>query len=160
MKLRLRKTHRLKRVKKRTYRRQRGGNSLVVKYDGIQVAGQPFTKSGTVSPPKVEFTKTGKLYTLVMWDPDVPPQAQPGFVHWLVTNLQSQNDIQNNQVLPYKGPSPPSGIHRYYFGLFEQDGHINPQQPQRPNFSIDQFTQEYNLKKISEVYMKVAFTNV
>ena len=137
-----------------------GGNQLIIKYANIPVQGQRLDRSETVSQPSVEFSKTGKLYTLVMWDPDVPPQSQPGFLHWLVTNLQSPNDIQQNQVLEYKGPSPPSGVHRYFFGLFEQQGHISPQQPERPNFSINQFVKENNLYKVYEVFMKVASTNV
>ncbi len=154
--MKLRKTQKRKRNKRKTSRRYMGGNQLIVKYDNIPIQGQRLEKDRTVSAPNIEFQNTGKLYTLVMWDPDVPPQIQPGFVHWLVTNLQNQNDIQNNQVLEYKGPAPPSGIHRYYFGLFEQQGHINPQQPDRQKFSIDQFVRENNLKKVSDVFMKVA----
>lgn len=134
-----------------------GGNQLIVKYQNIPIQGQKLNKKDTVSAPSVEFSKTGKLYTLIMWDPDVPSQSQPAFLHWLVTNIQSPNDIQNNQVLEYKGPEPPSGIHRYYFGLFEQQRQIAPKQPERPNFDIKQFINENNLIKPSEVFMKVAF---
>lgn len=156
MKLRLRKTQRKRRVKRKTSKRQKGGNSLIVKYDDILVQGQELEKTKTVSTPSIKFPTTGKLYTLVMWDPDVPPISQPGFVHWIVTNLQSQNNIHNNQLLEYKGPNPPSGTHRYYFGLFEQQGHILVQQPERPNFDINIFVKENNLKKISEAFMKVS----
>jgi len=155
MKLRIRKTQKRKRIKRKTFRRYMGGNQLIVKYDNIPIQGQRLEKDRTVSAPNVEFQNTGKLYSLVMWDPDVPPQIQPGFVHWIVTNLQSQNDIQNNQLLEYKGPNPPSGIHRYYFGLFEQQGRINLQQPERQHFSIDEFVNTNNLRKVSEVFMKV-----
>ena len=104
---------------KRKTRKQKGGNGLDVFYNTIKVAGQELPKDITQVQPTVKFPTTEKLYTLVMWDPDVPPQIQPGFVHWLVTNIENPNDIYKNQVLKYKGPSPPSGIHRYYFGLFE-----------------------------------------
>lgn len=133
-----------------------GGNQIVVKYDNVPIQGQNLEKDRTVSAPGVEFTKTGKLYTLVMWDPDVPPQSQPGVAHWIATNLQSPYDIPNNQLLEYKGPNPPSGIHRYYFGLFEQNRHISVKQPERPKFSINHFVEENNLKMISNVFMKVA----
>ena len=145
-----------KRTKRRTNKRQMGGNQIVIRYNNVPIQGQKLEKDKTTSAPSVEFTKTGKLYTLVMWDPDVPPQIQPGFAHWIATNIQSPFDITNNQLLEYKGPNPPSGIHRYYFGLFEQNGHISPQQPPRTNFNIGTFLNENNLKKISEVYMKVA----
>ena len=148
------------RLKRRTFRRYMGGNQLVIRYDNVPIQGQQLEKENTVSAPSVEFSKTGKLYSLIMWDPDVPPQIQPGFLHWLVTNLESQNNIQNNQVLEYKGPNPPSGIHRYFFGLFEQPGHISVQQPQRQQFSITEFINENNLKIVSKVFMKVAATNV
>jgi phosphatidylethanolamine-binding protein (PEBP) family uncharacterized protein len=156
MKFRLRKTQKRKRIKRKTFRRHMGGNQLVVKYDNIPIQGQRLEKDRTTSAPTIEFQNTGKLYTLVMWDPDVPPQAQPGFVHWLVTNLQSQNDIPDKQVLEYKGPAPPSGVHRYFFGLFEQQGTISPQQPERPHFSINSFIRQNNLTKVYEVFMKVA----
>jgi phosphatidylethanolamine-binding protein (PEBP) family uncharacterized protein len=137
-------------------RRLRGGNMLEVFYENEKVAGQELPKPLTQTQPSVKFPTTGKLYTLVMWDPDVPPISQPAFVHWIITNLKSQNDIQNNQVLEYKGPAPPSGIHRYYFGLFEQHGHITPQQPERPNFRIDEFIINNNLSEVSKVFMKVS----
>lgn len=156
MAFRTRKTLRRKRLKRKTIKKYMGGNQLIIKYDTVPIQGQKLEKNKTVSAPSVEFSKTGKLYTLVMWDPDVPPQIQPGFVHWLVTNLQSQNDILNNQVLEYKGPNPPSGTHRYFFGLFQQTGTISPQQPNRTQFSIDEFTKENNLELVYQVFMKVA----
>lgn len=146
----------IKYKKRRKTRKQKGGNGLDVFYNTIKVAGQELPKDTTQMKPTVKFPTTGKLYTLVMWDPDVPPQIQPGFIHWLITNLQSPNDIYKNQVLEYKGPAPPSGIHRYYFGLFEQQGHISIQQPERQNFSIDILIRENDLRKVSEVFMKVS----
>jgi phosphatidylethanolamine-binding protein (PEBP) family uncharacterized protein len=160
MKMKSRKSNKRKPRNRRKTRHLRGGNMLEVFYENQKVAGQELPKPLTQSTPLVKFPTTGKLYSLIMWDPDVPPQIQPGFVHWIVTNLQSQNDIQNNQVLEYKGPAPPSGIHRYYFGLFEQSGHISVQQPQRPKFSINEFVKDYNLRLISDVFMRVAATNV
>jgi phosphatidylethanolamine-binding protein (PEBP) family uncharacterized protein len=163
MKLKIRKTHKRKRRNTRCKSQKRlkgAARQLEVFYDNEQLSGQELPRSLTQSTPTIKFPTTGELYTIVMWDPDVPPQIQPGFVHWIVTNLQSQNDIHNNQVLEYKGPAPPSGIHRYFFGLFEQQGHINPQQPERPNFIIDEFVKDNNLRKVSEVFMKVAFIDV
>jgi phosphatidylethanolamine-binding protein (PEBP) family uncharacterized protein len=158
MKLKIKKTFRRKHrnTKHRTRRNQKGSaHTLQVFYGDTQVSGQELPKNRTQTPPSIRFPTTGKLYTLVMWDPDVPPQAQPGFVHWIATNLQSHTDIKNNQVLPYKGPAPPSGIHRYFFGLFEQPGHISLKQPERQNFSIDNLIGDNHLIRILEVYMKV-----
>lgn len=162
MKLRISKSRRRTRrnTKKRTQRRRiRGGTTqLEVFYGTTQVAGQELSKELTQSEPIVKFPSTNinKLYTFVMWDPDVPPQAQPGFAHWIATNLKSSNDIQQNQLLDYKGPSPPSGTHHYFFGLFEQERTISPRQPERTRFSIEQFVAENNLRKIAEIFMKVS----
>jgi phosphatidylethanolamine-binding protein (PEBP) family uncharacterized protein len=153
-----RKTIRFK--KRRKTRKQKGGNGLDVFYNNIKVAGQELPKDITQVRPTVKFPTTGKLYTLVMWDPDVPPQIQPGFIHWLITNILSPNDIYKNEVLEYKGPAPPSGIHRYYFGLFEQDGHINLKQPERQNFSINEFIKNNNLRKVTDIFMKVSFRKI
>jgi phosphatidylethanolamine-binding protein (PEBP) family uncharacterized protein len=150
-----RKTLRRKHKNKRKTRRLRGGNILEVFYDNHLVSGQELPKSLTQMKPSVKFPTIDKLFTLIMWDPDVPPISQPGFVHWIATNLQSQNNIETNELLPYKGPAPSSGIHRYFFGLFEQQGHINPQQPERTKFNIYDFVRDNNLRKISEVFMKV-----
>ena len=156
MKLKIRKTFRRKQKSRRKTRRLRGGNMLEVSYGNEQVSGQELPKTLTQMKPSVKFPTTGKLYTLVMWDPDVPPISQPGFVHWIATNLQGQNDIETNELLPYKGPAPPSGTHRYFFGVFEQQGHISPQQPERTKFQINEFIENNNLKRVSEVFMKIS----
>jgi len=157
MKLKIKKSFRRKRINtKNKTRNQKGGNGLQVLYNNQKVLGQELSKNITQITPDIKFPTSGKLYTLVMWDPDVPQEIQPGFVHWLATNLQSQNDIQNNQILSYKGPSPPSGIHRYFFGLFEQQsGYISVKEPNRSKFSIDKFIKDNNLRKVYEVFMRV-----
>jgi len=156
MKLKIRKTFRRKhKNNRRTRRRQKRGNSLEVSYDNIQLSGQELSRSLTQSEPSIKFPTTDKLYTLGMWDPDVSPQIQPGVVHLLVTNLKSQNNIESNEVLSYKGLAPPSGIHRYFFGLFEQQGHISVKQPERTNFNIYEFIRDNNLKKVSDTFMRV-----
>ena len=165
MKLRISKSRRRTRrnTKKRTQRRIRGGMiQLEVFYGTTQVAGQELSKQLTQSEPAVKFpnTNTTKLYTLVMWDPDVPEQIQPGFAHWIAINLKSPNDIRENQLLDYKGPAPPSGTHHYFFGLFEQVGTISLKQPERTEFNIEQFISLNNLKKVAEVFMKVSALNV
>lgn len=149
-----------KNIKRKTNRHHRGSSqeNFIVEFDGIRVAGQEFTKAKTVSQPSIKFPTSDNLYTLIMWDPDVPPQSQPGWAHWIAINLQSPNDIFKNQLLPYMGPSPPSETHRYFFGLFIQHNTINPQQPSRANFNINKFIIENNLEKKESVFMKVSAT--
>jgi|688.fasta_scaffold1170546_1 phosphatidylethanolamine-binding protein (PEBP) family uncharacterized protein len=155
MKLRSRRTRKrsLKRRHTRPIRRSRGGNSLVVKYDNVNVIGQQFKKYETVSQPSIEFPVTNKKYSLVMWDPDSP---NPSFLHWLVINLENQNQIREKEILNYFGPNPPSGTHHYYFGLFEQQNTIQIHPPDRTNFNINEFLAENNLKEVSRVYMTVS----
>jgi phosphatidylethanolamine-binding protein (PEBP) family uncharacterized protein len=164
MRLRINKSRRRTRrnTKKKTLKKQKGANQqskqFEVFYGTTKVTGQELSKQLTQSEPTIKFpnTNTTKLYTLIMWDPDVPPQIQPGFAHWIAINLKSPNDILDNQLLDYKGPSPPSGTHRYFFGLFEQINRISPHQPERTQFNIEEFIQQNNLKKVAEVFMKVS----
>jgi phosphatidylethanolamine-binding protein (PEBP) family uncharacterized protein len=157
------KTKKQKRIikhKRRFCRTRRGGHvtNLIVRYGQTQLAGQELTRQETQIQPSVKFSYVpGKLYTLIMWDPDVPQQIQPGFVHWIVTNIQSPKDIASNALLPYKGPSPPFGTHRYYFGLFEQtSGHVSISAPPNTKFSIEQFTKVNKLKEVAKLFMKVS----
>lgn len=157
MKLRLRKTQRKKNNRKKSFKRQNGGNNLIVKYDGIVVQGQKLTKQQTAFEPSITFTSIpGKLYTLAMWDPDVPSQNQPGWVHWISINLRNSNNISSNRLLEYTGPSPPYGTHRYFFGLFTQNERITPEQPKRANFNILDFVKQNNLVEVSKVFMIVS----
>jgi phosphatidylethanolamine-binding protein len=162
LKIKIKKSQRRKRTNtKRHTRKQKGGQSFEVFYGLKKVLGQELSKSETVSAPSVTFPQTGKIYTLIMWDPDVPEQFQPGWAHWIAVNLQSPNDISSKQLLSYSGPAPPkgTGIHRYFFGLFEQQqDQINPQQPTREKFSVNNFITQNNLFEVAKVFMTVSAT--
>ncbi|XP_037417168.1 protein MOTHER of FT and TFL1 homolog 2-like [Triticum dicoccoides] len=64
------------------------------------------------------------LYTLVMTDPDAPSPSEPTmreYLHWIVVNIPGGTDATKGEVVvPYMGPRPPVGIHRYVLVLFEQ----------------------------------------
>ena len=156
--LRQKRTRKQKSIQKRCTRKGGQNLNLIVRYGSKQVVGQELSKQETHVQPSVNFTaQPGKLYTLIMWDPDVPQQIQPGFVHWIVTNIQSPTNIPSNILLEYKGPSPPSGTHRYFFGLFEQlSGQIMPNAPPNTKFSIDRFIKYNNLREVAKVFMKVS----
>jgi phosphatidylethanolamine-binding protein (PEBP) family uncharacterized protein len=116
------------------------------------------SKKNTVNSPAIQFAgDTGKLYTVLMSDPDAPAKS---WLHWLITNIPGEsNDIlQGETVMEYAGPNPPSGIHRYVFTLYEQPGgSIMVSQPaERGNFPVDQFEGQYSLKKISNRIVRVA----
>ncbi len=121
-----------------------------VLYGQVNANGKTLTKKNTVSAPTIEFTgDTGKLYTLLMSDPDAPAKS---WLHWLITNIPGEsNDITQGQtVMEYTRPNPPSGTHRYIFTLYEQPGgSIMVSAPaDRGNFPVPQFEQHYSLKKI------------
>ena len=43
-------------------------------------------------------------------------------LHWLVMNVPASGNISDgaDEVVPYMGPAPPEGVHRYVFSLFKQ----------------------------------------
>ncbi len=143
--------------KNRNTKRKGGNASLVVQYGNQTLSGQQLPRSRTIDTPSVSFSPmSGKHYTLIMWDPDVPATIQPGYLHWLVTNLESSSDISTHESIPYQGPNPPSGTHRYLFGLFEQRSDIRVTTIPRHKFDIQQFVSQYSLREISSVSMKVS----
>jgi phosphatidylethanolamine-binding protein (PEBP) family uncharacterized protein len=120
------------------------------------VAGQEMKKEETLQAPQVSLTLLpGKLYSLVMWDPDVPDRFQPGWLHWLRVNMTQQNTL-GDEIMSYMGPNPPSGTHRYYFGLFEQSKVINPIVEKRDHFDINDFKASYGVNEINRVHMTVS----
>ena len=73
--------------------------------------------------------------TLICIDPDAPHPKGDGttvgslgpWLHWLVVNAESQPE-NGQSVVEYMGPTPPSGMHRYIFVLFQQrdaDAEVN-----------------------------------
>nr|ANS56349.1 MFT-like protein [Sciadopitys verticillata] len=128
---------------------------MAVYYGAKQVTnGCEIKPSTTVNRPNVQIAGRyyeDSLYTLVMTDPDAPSPSEPNlreWIHWLVTDIPGATDpSQGREVLPYMGPRPPIGIHRYVFVLFKQAGPmvmvVPPQQ--RNNFSTRAFAAHYGL---------------
>ncbi|XP_061585925.1 phosphatidylethanolamine-binding protein 4, partial [Cololabis saira] len=84
--------------------------------------------------PQIYFTgaKNGKMYVLVMVDPDAPSRIKQTSAYWrpwLVVNVKGNalknGRIDGNTLTDYHPPTPPqkSGFHRYQFVLFEQPPH-------------------------------------
>ncbi|GAB2212824.1 hypothetical protein Droror1_Dr00020819 [Drosera rotundifolia] len=92
------------------------------------------------------------LFTLVMVDPDAPNPSEPTlreWLHWIVIDIPMGSDVsKGREIVEYTGPRPPTGIHRYVFGLFKQQGgplgSIRPPSA-RNNFSTKQFAAEHDL---------------
>lgn len=130
-------------------------NNINVSYQGRALNyGESVTKEEAQAVPVVNYNKEpGKLYTLIMVDPDAPSAKNPIYrywLHWLIVN-QSINS-NGNVVNRYMGPTPPkgSGTHRYYICVLEQNGPISGlQELPREKFNISQFVRENDLTLIS-----------
>ncbi|KAF8779259.1 hypothetical protein HU200_002939 [Digitaria exilis] len=84
-----------------------------------------------VDPPAVQIAgRASDLFTLVMTDPDAPSPSEPSLremLQWLVVNIPGGTDPSQGQVVvPYMGPRPTVGIHRYVMVLFQQKAPMNP----------------------------------
>ena len=65
------------------------------------------------------------LFTLFVVDPDAPDPSNPTraqILHALITNIPGGDVPRGTVVTPYRGPAPPSGVHRYTFLLYKQPG--------------------------------------
>lgn len=104
-----------------------------------------FTRDGDDINPTLEISdipKDAKSLALIVEDPDAPGKT---FVHWLVWNIPIINKIWENNIPGaqgmndfmghnYRGPSPPSGTHRYFFRLFALDTKFElPPTTRKPN---------------------------
>jgi phosphatidylethanolamine-binding protein (PEBP) family uncharacterized protein len=145
---------------------------LAVQYTSRQVSnGCQMKPSATVQAPNIEVADRNadnvNLFTLIMTDPDAPSPSELSmreWVHWIVTDIPG-SIAQSNQgytwfnervvptstagkeVVPYVGPRPPIGIHRYIFMLFKQPyGPLIVCPPTvRNNFNTRNFAAEHGL---------------
>ena len=96
------------------------------------------TVDGTNASPELvwsEFPPGTKSFALYVHDPDAPDPKKPkmDWIHWIVINIPANvKKIAKGGPLPkgaeeimndgrskkYSGPSPPIGVHRYFFKIF------------------------------------------
>lgn len=103
-----------------------------------------FTADGINLSPQLEWSnapKETKSFALICVDPDSPSGS---FMHWILYDIPANissieqggkvgKELPNSfGKLGYKGPSPPSGIHRYIFNLYALD--VEHLQVTRENF--------------------------
>lgn len=138
-------------------RKKRGGGAsqYSVQFSEKEAAGNLRKRANTLSAPLVSFVADppDELYTVVLWDPDAP---NPSYLHWLIINIPGERVAEGQVLVPYQPPSPPSGIHNYYVGLFVQKERLDFFAPDRTNFDIDDFVAKYNLTKAGTKSIKVA----
>ncbi|KAG8075843.1 hypothetical protein GUJ93_ZPchr0006g45069 [Zizania palustris] len=110
--------------------------------------------SVTAAAPAVQIAgRANALFTLVMTDPDAPSPSEPTmreWLHWLVVNIPGGKDpSQGEVVVPYMGPKPPVGIHRYVLVLFQQKARVAAPAPDaeaaRGRFSTRAFAERHDL---------------
>ncbi|ALC47240.1 Pebp1 [Drosophila busckii] len=98
---------------------------------GVQAElGNELTPTQVKDQPTVSWeAEAGALYTLMLVDPDAPSRADPKMrevLHWAVINIPG-NKVSEGQVLAEfvgSGPGEGTGLHRYVFLVFKQNGKI------------------------------------
>ncbi|HTH18943.1 MAG TPA: YbhB/YbcL family Raf kinase inhibitor-like protein, partial [Candidatus Udaeobacter sp.] len=110
-----------------------GGAKLKVTSSAFQEGGNipsKFTCDGSDTSPSLQITgvpSEAKSLVLIADDPDAPGGL---FTHWLVWNIPSQTNSIAEGSAPngvqgandfgksgYRGPCPPTGMHRYSFKI-------------------------------------------
>ncbi|XP_055934686.1 protein D2-like [Argiope bruennichi] len=134
--------------------------AMKIEYDGVPVTcGNLLSRKVTHDPPTVVEYKAdkSKLYTLIMFDPDVTTPQNPDvadFRHWLVENIPGDDVKSGDMISPYfpTNPAPYSDAHRYTFVVYEQpEGKkLNDNFPNKPNkrthFDLNKFIEDRNLQ--------------
>jgi phosphatidylethanolamine-binding protein (PEBP) family uncharacterized protein len=150
------KSRRQRRKQRRVTRRKKyqHGGEFSVAFQGKEAKGNLRARSETLAQPIVSWNAIpGKLYTVLMWDPDAPASS---WIHLFVVNTPSSNLTQGQTILSYEPPTPPSGIHRYFVSVFEQPQMIDvPIPSERGNFDVSAFVEKHRLQKIGEKMIRV-----
>ena len=99
-------------------------------FENESMLDKKFTPYGEDINPSLKWSNPPEgteSYALICEDPDCPSGV---FTHWAIKNIPKETkniesgkkigeEIRNSWGLKrYKGPRPPSGIHRYYFKLY------------------------------------------
>lgn len=89
-----------------------------------------------------------------MSDPDAQAKS---WLHWLLINIPGDSFAEGQVIVPYSGPSPPSGTHRYIFTLYQQPASsIMVSVPvERGHFSVEDFERRHNLQKVVSRIVRV-----
>lgn len=118
---------------------------LQLKYGDLTITpGKTVTPTQVQNQPEVSWpSEEGALYTIIMNDPDAPSREDPKFGewhHWMVGNI-SGNDVSSGDVIAAfvgSGPPPNTGLHRYVFVVYKQQGREAFEGlPRIPNTSAD-----------------------
>ncbi|XP_055645335.1 protein D3-like [Toxorhynchites rutilus septentrionalis] len=142
-----------------------GAHFLQITYDsGVTVnGGNELTPTQVKDQPKIEWmADPNSYYTLFMVDPDAPSRADPKFrsvCHWYVGNIPGGKIDKGEHRIAFIGSGPPqgTGLHRYVFLVYKQNGKINlsdaPRTSNRSrnnrlNFQHKDFVNRYKLGEL------------
>ncbi|KZV55202.1 protein MOTHER of FT and TF 1-like [Dorcoceras hygrometricum] len=122
---------------------------LVVRYGPTHISNGCEIKPSTgAERPTVHIRGSSDYYSLVMVDPDAPSPSEPSFRE-LVTDIPDGSDAsEGKEAMPYMGPQPPTGTHRYVLVAFQQHGQmeiVKDKPAERPHFSTRRFSAENQL---------------
>lgn len=137
------------------------GKLLSVTYaGGVEVKeGNVLTPTQVKDQPTISWeADPNAFYTVCMTDPDAPSRKEATYRewhHWLVGNVPG-SDISSGEVLSaYIGSGPPkgTGLHRYVFLVYKQEGKLTFDETRLPNnsgdgrgcFKINAFAEKYKL---------------
>ncbi|PRW18387.1 MOTHER of FT and TF 1-like [Chlorella sorokiniana] len=131
---------------------------LEVSFHGKAIKnGQLISPKDAAAAPKVHIRggSEGGLFTLLASDPDPPDPANPVYkewLHWIVTDVPSGGDAsQGNEVVVWRGPSPPIGTHRYVFLLYQQPNQ-EPLQVSDPSGGDPSKRAKFNTRKFAAAH--------
>jgi len=135
----MRRTRRLRRTRKK-----RGGGLLTVRFaEGLASRNYPLFSAQ--DRPAVTWPQQSEPVTLLCWDPDAPKAS---WLHWMVVNCEGTGPESGTTVVEWAPPSPPSGTHRYIFGLYKSKNPVNPGSPSRPGFDPAAFAAANGLTQL------------
>ncbi|XP_023025387.1 protein D3 isoform X1 [Leptinotarsa decemlineata] len=121
--------------------------------------GNELTPTQVKDEPTVKWNaEENTYYTVTMVDPDAPSRKEPKIrevLHWLVVNVPGMDITKGDVIAEYRGSGPPlgTGVHRYIFLIYKQNGKINFDEKKiiktsrqgRLSFSIRKFAEKYKL---------------
>ncbi|XP_037040187.1 protein D2-like [Bradysia coprophila] len=109
--------------------------------------------------PEVQWNADASaFYVLCMTDPDAPSRKEATYRewhHWLVGNIPGSKVAEGDTLSEYVGSGPPegTGLHRYVFLVYKQNGKLTFDEQRLTNrsgdnrgcFKISKFAEKYNL---------------
>jgi phosphatidylethanolamine-binding protein (PEBP) family uncharacterized protein len=98
---------------------------------------QYLTPTQMTNEPLLKINDLGyKFYTLIMYDPDA---IKGTYWHWILANIDIDNNETKNVILDYQGPNPPdTKKHRYIFELYGTYNKINANQFMSRSVSLEE----------------------